>query len=134
MVSIARVKRATVFNVTNERVQVSSDGRTVKGRSTAEVDLDDETLTSALTRGEVVLLSQEQDTEERAQPVAEEPAAEPAEEQPAAQVDETGGAATEDGEATGQPEEAVSQAEETEASEEETKSKKSARAKVAKEN
>jgi len=134
VVSIARVKRATVFNVTNERIQVSSDGRTIKARSSGEVDMDDEVLTSALSRGEVVLLSQEQETKEQAKPATGEPAAEPAEAQAAAHVEETSEEAAETGEVTGQTEEAVSQAEETEASEEETKTKKPVRAKVAKEN
>ncbi len=133
MVSIARVSRATVFNVTGERVQISSDGRTLKGRAYAEVDIDDEVLTSALERGDVVVVSQQQVTREPQEKAIEQPAAA----QISTEETEAPGAEEEtvaEGEATELEQEPVSTEEATEASEEEIKIKKSARAKVAKEN
>lgn len=133
MVSIARVSTARIFNVTNSRVQISSDGTSLKARTEGVGDTSDEVLTSALARGEVVLLSPERATRPTEEKVVEQPAAE-AVNSPEAEVVEPQAEEQPTEEATGQAEEAVSQAEEAEASEEDTKTKKSSRAKVAKEN
>ena len=98
------------------------------------MDTDDEVLTSALLRGEVVLLSKEQDTQRQAKPASEEDAKEPTEAQTESPVSTTGNDEAEDGEEADQAEKSTSQVEETEASEEEITNKKSTRTKVAKEN
>ena len=61
MASIAGMANGTVFNLTQQRIQISSDGRSVAARSSIETDLNDEVLTSALNRGDVVLLSTTQE-------------------------------------------------------------------------
>jgi len=133
MASIAGMATGTVFNLTQNRVKISVTGRSLAARSSVETELDDEVLTSALNRGEVVLLSTKQETPA---PKQEEPVAvsepEPivqAEPEPEPQAEE-------------QVETEIVEAEETnpsaeessEADGEEPKIKKSTKSKVAKEN
>jgi hypothetical protein len=129
MASIAGMATGTIFNVTQERVQISSSGRSVAARTSAEVDLNDEVLTSALNCGAVVLLSSEQDTSasKPEEPVAA-PEPEPVtESEPEVKLDEEAVA--------DEAEEANLTAEEdSDAEGEETKTKKSTKNKVAKEN
>jgi len=129
MASIAGMAIGTIFNVTQERVQISSSGRSVAARTSAEADLNDEVLTSALNCGAVVLLSSEQDTSasKPEEPVAA-PEPEPVtESEPEVKLDEEAVA--------DEAEEANLTAEEdSDAEGEETKTKKSTKNKVAKEN
>lgn len=132
MASIAGMATGTIFNVTQERVQISSSGRSVAARTSAEVELNDEVLTSALNCGAVVLLSSKQDTsaskpEEPVVAPEPEPVAQ-AESEPEVKLDEEEAVA-------GEAEEANLTAEEdSDAEGEETKTKKSTKNKVAKEN
>jgi hypothetical protein len=129
MASLAGMAIGTIFNVTQERVQISSSGRSVAARTSAEVDLNDEVLTSALNCGAVVLLSSQQDTSasKPEEPVAA-PEPEPVtESEPEVKLDEEAVA--------DEAEEANLTAEEdSDAEGEETKTKKSTKNKVAKEN
>jgi hypothetical protein len=129
MASIAGMATGIIFNVTQERVQISTSGRSVGARSSAEVELNDEVLTSALNCGAVVLLSSKQDTSAskpeqpvvapEPEPVTEsEPEVKLEEEAVADEAEEANLTAEEDSEAEG----------------EETKTKKSTKNKVAKEN
>jgi hypothetical protein len=133
MVSIAGMAKGTVFNVTQQRVKISSSGRSIAARTSAEVELNDEVLTSALNRGDVVLLSQQQET---SAPKPEEPVAAP-EPEPVVQAEPESEAEPEVQEQAdaGEAEEATPAAEEEpEAEGEEPKTKKSTKTKVAKEN
>jgi hypothetical protein len=129
MASIAGMATGTIFNVTQERVQISTNGRSVAARTSAEVELNDEVLTSALNCGAVVLLSSQQDTSasKPEEPVVA-PEPEPVtESEPEVKLDEEAVA--------DEAEEANLTAEEdSDAEGEETKTKKSTKNKVAKEN